>query len=195
MSIDYLSIAVSGVQKLAPYAPGKAIEELERETGVPVNKIIKLASNESPLKANPHVIAAIHDELKGLTCYPDSNGFRLKKKLSKRFGLNINGITLGNGSNDLLIMIAQAFLSCGCNAVFSQYAFSVYDSATRATGAEAREIPALDWAMTWTACFSPLMRIRALYSSPTQTIPLERGSTVIPLNHFWHACLLKRSSC
>src|SRR5690606_25950556 len=108
-------------------------------------QIIKLASNESPLGPNPRVIAAIHKELAQITLYPDGNGFRLKQKLGERFGLEMEGITLGNGSNDLLVMIAQAFLCKGRNAVFSQYAFSVYASATKATGAEARELPAREW--------------------------------------------------
>jgi histidinol-phosphate aminotransferase len=145
MTIDYLSLAAKEVKGLAPYVPGKAIEELEREAGLPASEIIKLASNESPLMANPRVIAAIHDELSHITRYPEGNGFRLKAKLSERFGLEVEGITLGNGSNDLLIMIAQAFLRGDRNAVFSQYAFSVYASATRATGAEAREIQAREW--------------------------------------------------
>jgi histidinol-phosphate aminotransferase len=145
MTIDYLSLAVSDIKHLAPYVPGKAIEELEREAGLHASEIVKLASNESPLMANPRVIAAIQDELAHITRYPDGNGFRLKSKLSERFGLQVEGITLGNGSNDLLIMVAQAFLRGGRNAVFSKYAFAVYASATRATGAEAREVDARDW--------------------------------------------------
>lgn len=137
--------AVSEVTRLAPYTPGKPIDELARETGIPAGDIIKLASNESPLAANPAVIAAIQDALSDITRYPDGNGFRLKQKLSARCGLPIDRLTLGNGSNDLLVMIAQAFLCRGRNAVFSQYAFSVYASATVATGAEAREVPALAW--------------------------------------------------
>jgi histidinol-phosphate aminotransferase len=126
--------------------PGKAIEELERETGLAAHDIIKLASNESPLGTSPRVAAAILKELSQITRYPDGNGFRFKRKLGEKFGLECDRITIGNGSNDLLIMMAQAFLSSGRNAVFSQYAFSVYASATIATGAEAREVPARAWA-------------------------------------------------
>jgi histidinol-phosphate aminotransferase len=145
MSIDFLSLAVSDVQKLAPYVPGKPIEELERETGLAAGEIIKLASNETPLAVNPRVISAIERELENITRYPDGNGFRLKTKISDRFGLAPNGITLGNGSNDLLVMIAQAFLTKGRNAVFGQHSFAVYASATAAAGAERREIPSKDW--------------------------------------------------
>jgi histidinol-phosphate aminotransferase len=145
VNIDYLSLTKSEVKRLSPYVPGKPIEELERETGIPAHNIIKLASNESPLPANPRVVAAIQQELARIARYPDGSGFNLKHKLSDRFGVSTAQITLGNGSNDLLIMIAQAFLCDGRNAVFSQHAFSVYASATIAAGAEAREVPALDW--------------------------------------------------
>ncbi|HEJ2711979.1 TPA: histidinol-phosphate transaminase, partial [Pseudomonas aeruginosa] len=140
--IDYLSLAVSEVRQLAPYVPGKAIEELERETGLRADEIIKLASNESPLPPNPRVVSAIQRALGQITRYPDGNGFVLKRKLAQKFGLDPAGITLGNGSNDLLIMIAQAFLREGRNAVMGQYAFSVYASATASVGALVREVPA-----------------------------------------------------
>jgi histidinol-phosphate aminotransferase len=107
-------------------------------------EIIKLASNETPLAVNPRIISAIERELENITRYPDGNGFPLKKKISDRFGLAPDGITLGNGSNDLLIMIAQAFLTKGRNAVFGQHSFAVYASATASTGAERREIPGKD---------------------------------------------------
>ncbi len=145
MSPDYLSLAIREVQNLAPYVPGKPIEELTRETGIPANEIIKLASNESPLEPNPRVLAAIQDELAQITRYPDGNGFRLKRKLNEKFGIKSDGITLGNGSNDLLIMIAEAFLGVGRNAVLSEYSFSVYGSATKATGALVKEVPSMEY--------------------------------------------------
>lgn len=145
MTINYLSLAVSQVQHLAPYVPGKPIEALERETGLGAESIIKLASNESPLPANPNVVRAIEQELQAITRYPDGTGHRLKSKLRETLGLNPDGLTLGNGSNDLLVTIAQAFLGAGRNAVFSQYAFSVYASATITAGAQPREVPARDW--------------------------------------------------
>ncbi|GAA4325447.1 histidinol-phosphate transaminase [Pigmentiphaga soli] len=143
--IDYLALAADGVRGLSPYLPGKPIEELERETGLPADRIVKLASNETPLPPNPRVVEAIVRELPQLTRYPDGSGHRVKRKLRERLGLDPAGITLGNGSNDLLAMIAQAFLAPGRNAVYSQYAFAVYACATRAAGAEGREIAARGW--------------------------------------------------
>ncbi|KRC04551.1 aspartate aminotransferase [Hydrogenophaga sp. Root209] len=145
MTINYLSLAVREVSLLSPYVPGKSIDELERETGMASHRIIKLASNETPMRPNPHVIQAIQDELRNITRYPDASGFRLKAKLSEKFGLKSEAITLGNGSNDLLFMIAQAFLGAGRNAVFSQHSFSVYEAAAKATGASTQEVLALNW--------------------------------------------------
>ncbi|MCF6226159.1 MAG: histidinol-phosphate transaminase [Xanthomonadales bacterium] len=141
MGCDYLSLATPGVQGLHPYLPGKPIAELEREYGV--SNIIKLASNENPLGSSPAAIAAVRSGLDELWLYPDANGFELKQALSRRLGLETECITLGNGSNDVLVLLAEAWLSPEHNAVFSEYCFAVYPIATQAAGAEARIAPAL----------------------------------------------------
>lgn len=140
-TLDYNELAVPGVRQLRPYTPGKPIDELEREYGV--TDSIKLASNENPLGASPRALAAIRDAVDDLWLYPDANGFHLKAALAERHGLDPACITLGNGSNDVLVFLAQTFLQPGCNAVFSQYAFAVYPIATQMVGAEARIAPAL----------------------------------------------------
>ncbi|HET8704796.1 MAG TPA: aminotransferase class I/II-fold pyridoxal phosphate-dependent enzyme, partial [Pseudomonadales bacterium] len=117
MSCDYLALAVSGVQKLSPYVPGKPVSELERELGI--SNIIKLASNENPLGPSPKVIAAIQVALPELTRYPDGNGFELKKALAEKLTVKTSQITLGNGSNDVLEIIARAFLDSQSEAIFS----------------------------------------------------------------------------
>lgn len=142
MSTDYLSLSVHTAQSAVPYVPGKSIEELARDSGLRVEDIIKLASNESPLPSNPRVISAVHQALSTIARYPDDNGFELRRIIGKKYGVDPNGVTLGNGSNELLIMVARAFLERGRTAVFSQYAFSVYASATKSAGAFAREVPA-----------------------------------------------------
>lgn len=140
MACDFLALAVSGVQGLSPYVPGKPIAELERELGI-IN-IIKLASNENPLGPSPRARAAVEAAAADLTLYPDGSGFALKSAIAAQFGVVPAGITLGNGSNDLLDMIARAFLGPGRRSVFSQFAFAVYPIATQAVGAEVVEIPA-----------------------------------------------------
>lgn len=145
MSCDFLARAVPGVQKLSPYVPGKPVDELARELGLAVEDIVKLASNENPLGPSATVIAAVQAALPEITRYPDGNGFALKQALSQTFGVAPSQLTLGNGSNDVLELIARAFLAPGLNAVFSQHAFAVYPLVTQAVGAEGRSVPALDW--------------------------------------------------
>ncbi len=137
IDIDFHALAVDGVQGLQPYLPGKPIEELERELGV--SNILKLASNENPLGASSNALRALlQDPLQGLALYPDGNGFLLKQKLVSVLGIAIEQITLGNGSNDVLDLIARSFLTTGRNAVFSEHAFAVYPIITQAVGAEAK---------------------------------------------------------
>ena len=142
MSFDFLAQALPGVQQLAPYVPGKPADELARELGLPLDSIVKLASNENPLGPSPKVIAAISQAVPELTRYPDGNGFVLKQALAQKFAVEPAQVTLGNGSNDILELVAKAWLAPGLNAVFSQHAFAVYPIATMAVGAECREIPA-----------------------------------------------------
>ncbi|WP_437881278.1 histidinol-phosphate transaminase [Pseudomonas sp. LRF_L74] len=145
MSCDFLAQAVPGVQKLSPYVPGKPVDELARELGLDPAGIVKLASNENPLGPSPKALQAIRDELAELTRYPDGNGFNLKQKLAERCGVEIAQVTLGNGSNDILDLVARAWLAPGVNAVFSEHAFAVYPIATQAVGAKGKVVPAKDY--------------------------------------------------
>ncbi len=143
MSCDYFQLAVAGVRDLSPYKPGKPIEELQRELGI--DSVVKLASNENPLGPSARVLQAIDRVKLDLCRYPDGNGFVLKQALASHLGVEMNQITLGNGSNDVLELIARAFLGVGDEAIYSQYAFAVYPLATQAAGATGVVTPALDW--------------------------------------------------
>ncbi|MCY1516088.1 Histidinol-phosphate aminotransferase [compost metagenome] len=145
MSCDFLALAQPGVQKLSPYVPGKPVDELARELDLDPASIVKLASNENPLGPSAKVLEAIRAELAELTRYPDGNGFELKRKLAERCGVSTAQVTLGNGSNDILDLVARAYLAPGLNAVFSQYAFAVYPISTQAVGAQGKVVPAKDW--------------------------------------------------
>jgi histidinol-phosphate aminotransferase len=142
---DFLALAQSSVQQLSPYIPGKPVDELARELNLDPAQIVKLASNENPLGASPKALAAIAAEVAELTRYPDGNGYNLKVKLAERAKVGIDQVTLGNGSNDILELVARAYLAPGVNAVFSQHAFAVYPIVTQAVGAEARVVAAKDW--------------------------------------------------
>ncbi len=135
-----IRLAARGVRELEPYIPGKPLEELEREYGV--RDAIKLASNENPLGPPPGAVAAIRRAVDQIHCYPDGGGFRLRNALARRLGVAPEQIVLGNGSNDVLVLIAEAFLSPRTEAIYSEYAFLVYKLAVQATGATARVAPA-----------------------------------------------------
>ena len=134
-------LALDCVRTLAPYVPGKPIEELQRELGL--TDIIKLASNENPYGASPLALTAMQRAIADTWLYPDGSGHVLKQKLATRLGVDTSQITLGNGSNDLLVMLAEAFLGPALEAVYSQYAFAVYPIAVQATGATGVVAPAL----------------------------------------------------
>lgn len=135
--------ALPYVRAISPYLPGKPITELAREMGIPVEKIVKLASNENPLGMSPKARVALEKAVGSLERYPDD--FDLKKALSKHTGLGSERIVLGNGSNDVLDLIARVFLAPGRSAVFSQHAFAVYPLATLSAGAELIVVPAKDF--------------------------------------------------
>lgn len=140
MTLPCIAHALPGIRGLTPYQPGKPIEELQRELGLP--DIIKLASNENPLGAGRKARAAAESALAELHLYPDGSGYRLKRALSEKLGIGPGQITLGNGSNEILELLARVFLAPGRVALFSQYAFAVYPLVTQAVGAGARVAPA-----------------------------------------------------
>jgi histidinol-phosphate aminotransferase len=131
------------IRAISPYVPGKPITELAREMGLPVESIVKLASNENPLGMSPKARLAVEKALAGIERYPDQ--FELIATLAERFGLANNQIVLGNGSNDVLDLAARAFLAPGRSAVFSQHAFAVYPLATMSAGGTCIVVPAKDY--------------------------------------------------
>ncbi|GJM05635.1 MAG: histidinol-phosphate aminotransferase 2 [marine bacterium B5-7] len=142
MSCDLFSLATPGVAGLQPYHPGMPIEELQRELGL--DEIIKLASNENPLGPSQKVLDAIAST-KDLSRYPDGNGFNLKKALADKHSINMDCITLGNGSNDILEMVARAFVNNEHQVIYSQHSFAVYPIVTQAVGAEHVVVHANEW--------------------------------------------------
>ena len=138
----FSDLAMPGPANLKPYTPGKPVEVLERELGITGS--IKLASNENPLGCSPNVIEAGRKALTGefFARYPDASGYELKADLCAKHGVQPEQITLGNGSNDILCLLAQSLLGPGRASVFSQYSFAVYPIATSAASGEARIAPA-----------------------------------------------------
>ena len=146
MLMDLCELSPSYVRSIAPYQPGKPISELAREMGLDERSIVKLASNENPRGIGPRTRAAIDAALAEVARYPDGNGFELKTALARRYHVEMGAVVLGNGSNDVLELVALAFLGPGRAAVFSQHAFAVYPLATQARGARSIVVPAKNYA-------------------------------------------------
>ncbi len=138
---DISLLAPENVRAIAPYVPGKAISETARELGLREQDILKMASNENPLGPSPKAIAAIRGVLDQLHYYPEAT-FDLKAALSRKLGVGTECLVLGNGSNDVLELVARAFLRASESVVFSQHAFMVYPLVSQAIGATRLEVPA-----------------------------------------------------
>jgi len=143
MTMSLVDQALSYVRAISPYQPGKPITELAREMGIPVEKIVKLASNENPLGMSPKAKKAVEAAINGIERYPDQ--FDLIKAVAECCGVAQQQVVLGNGSNDVLDIVARVFLAPGRSAVFAQHAFAVYPLATLSTGAELISTPAKNY--------------------------------------------------
>lgn len=133
---------LSALLNITPYKPGKGIDDL----GATVNSLepIKLSSNENTLGPSPYAIEVIRRYADRVHFYPSGGGLALKEKLAERYGVSVDQITLGNGSNELLEFVARCFLDKTKNAVYSEHAFEVYALATQVSDASAhRALPRL----------------------------------------------------
>ena len=138
--MDLKKLVNKGIDGLSPYEPGKPIEDLERELGI--KNAVKLASNENPVGPSPKIIDSIEKIVKETHRYPDGNATRLKAKISRKFNILENQVTVGNGSNDIIEFVARSFLGPNDSAVYSEHAFAVYPLVVRAVGAMGIEVPA-----------------------------------------------------
>jgi len=132
MSTQWESLANEHILGIAPYEPGKPIEELERELGIA--DAIKLASNENPLPPSDRVQKAVAAALGHLNRYPDGSGFYLRQALAKRHGVTPEQVILGNGSNELIELLVRTFLKPGDEAVVPHPSFVVYPMIVQAAG-------------------------------------------------------------
>lgn len=147
MKNSFLENLNSGVLGLKPYEPGLPLEHTQKKLGL--KKMIKLASNENPLGPSPKALDLLQGKLNSfsseLNRYPDGNAYDLKEAISKKYDIDINQITVGNGSNDLIEFVSRCFLGEGKKAIYSQHGFAIYPLAIKATGA----IPVKSKAKNW----------------------------------------------
>ena len=132
------------LKHLPVYQPGRPIEEVARELGMPAENIIKLASNENPLGPSRKAVAAMRKAITQVHLYPDGNSFYLKQKLAEKLGVSPANLILGSGSNEVLELIGHALLCPGAEVVVSDYCFAVYPIVTALFGANLVVVPAKD---------------------------------------------------
>jgi len=126
---------------LVSYIPGKPIEDVARELGLEPSQIVKLASNENPLGPSPMALKAMQEALPRAHFYPDGGGYHLRVGIAEKFGVSIDNVMLGNGSNEIIEFLGHAFLQHGDNIVTAEHAFVVYKILAKLFGAETVEVP------------------------------------------------------
>jgi len=119
----------SCLMSIKPYLPGKPIEEVERELGL--TDVIKMASNENPLGPSPRAIKAMRENLEKMHIYPDGNCFYLKQVLAEKLKVLPEQLIIGNGSDEILSILTQAYVKPGDEAVMIAPTFSEYEFAMR----------------------------------------------------------------
>ena len=126
---------------LVSYIPGKPIEDVARELGLEPGQIVKLASNENPLGPSPVALKAMQEALQKAHFYPDGGGYHLRVGIAGKFGLNLENVMLGTGSNEIIEFLGHAFLRPDDNIVTANHAFVVYKILAKLFGAETIEVP------------------------------------------------------
>ena len=123
------------------------LEQTQKKLGL--EKVIKLASNENPLGPSPKALDLLKGQLNSfssdLNRYPDGNAYDLKEAISKKYSVDMNQITIGNGSNDLIEFVSRCFLGEGKKAIYSQHGFAIYPLAIKSTGAVPIKSKAKNW--------------------------------------------------
>lgn len=131
------------IAALSPYVPGKPIDELQRELGL--TRVVKLASNENPLGPSPKAMAVLNDGLATLHRYPDGGAFRLREAIADRWKVSAEQVILGNGSDEILGLLARTFLSPGDEAIMADQTFVIYKMEVMAAHGTPVVVPLIQW--------------------------------------------------
>ncbi|MGB9603900.1 MAG: histidinol-phosphate transaminase [Limisphaerales bacterium] len=133
------------LKDLPVYQPGRPIEEVARELGLPFDNIIKLASNENPLGPSPLAVEAMKKAVERVNLYPDGNAFYLKNKLAEKLGVSPDNLILGNGSNEIIEFVGHVFINPEVEVVVSEYCFAIYPIVTKMFGGRLVTVPAKNY--------------------------------------------------
>ena len=144
--MKYLDLCNQGVDKLMTYEPGKPIEEVARELGIDdPDSIIKLASNENALGPSPRALTAMSQMAESIHLYPDGGAFYLREAIAAKLGVKPDQILPGNGSNELIELLAHAFLGPDAGIVMADMSFVVYRLVAAAQNAPVISVPMKDF--------------------------------------------------
>lgn len=137
-------LARPSILEIKPYVPGKPIDEIVRELGLKKD-IFKIASNENPLGPSPLAMAALKKGIKSLNLYPDDSCYYLTRALAQKLNLNEEYLILGNGSVEILDLIAKAFINPNDEVIISNYSFVMFQIVTLIAGGKIIIIPLKDF--------------------------------------------------
>ncbi len=140
--MDFEKLAREEILQVRPYVPGKPVEELQRERGL--HEVIKLASNENPHPPSDAVLAVLASGCRELNRYPDDSAYHLHRALAKHLSVSDRRIFIGNGSVEILYLLAELFVKAGENLVYATPSFVVYDIVARLSLGEGRPVPCDD---------------------------------------------------
>lgn len=161
------------VFSIPPYVPGKPIAEVQRELGI--GKAIKLASNENALGPSPLALAALRKHLREVNIYPESSAPDLRSGLAERYSLTPGNVILGNGSDEIMQMLAHVFLGIEDEAIIAENSFSMYRIVTKLFGAKPVFVPLTNYHLDLDATLRAVNeRTRIIFlaspNSPTGTV-------------------------
>lgn len=143
MSGERYPVAREALQEIKPYVPGKPIEEVERELGI--TNVIKLASNENPLGPSPKAVKAMQEEIMKVNLYPDGACHYLRLELAAKHQVEANQIIVGNGSDEIIKLLAETYINPGDNALMAYPSFSEYEFAVKVMDGKCRQINSIDF--------------------------------------------------
>jgi histidinol-phosphate aminotransferase len=158
-----------------PYAPGKPIEEVQREYGL--EDVIKLASNENPLGPSPKAVAAVEQALSSMNLYPDAQSYYLRKALAEHWRVEMEQVAVGNGADGLIKQVCLAYLDDESEAIVSRSSFPVYDKCINITRATLIKTPLKNYGLDLDAMIAAITeRTKLIFvcnpNNPTGTILL-----------------------